>query len=116
MPMTRKTMSHFLNRLIKVYPGFKTKIFDNSSFIDNWMARFGYQDEELMNEAAQIWTDRNRFFPTTDEFHRALLVAAHRKTVRDQEEYERTHPTSPEDQRIIDTLIIDLFEGDEDED
>jgi len=111
--MTRTMMNRFLNNLIKCFPGYKARIFDKEAFVKNWMEKFGDQDEELMNEAAQIWVDGNRFFPTTEEFTRSLLVANSRRTVREQEEYERTHPTPPEDQAIVDAVIRELFEGED---
>lgn len=110
--MTEQTIKTFLNKLIKAYPGFKTRIIDPKTFVSNWMSSYGDRTEEDMMEAAQIYIDRgNRFFPTPDEFKMSLILVASRKTQREQAEYERTHPTSAEDQAKIDFIIQDIFGG-----
>lgn len=111
--MTRESMKSFLNDMIEVYSGYKSRILNPEAFVDNWMEAFGDRTEEEVREAGQIWIDKNRFFPSTDEFTRPLLIAESRRTVREQEEYERTHPSPPEDQAIVDAVIREIFEEDE---
>lgn len=114
--MTITTMNHFLSELIKNFPGFKAKITDKESFVKNWMATYGDRDENLMDEARRIYIEKgNRYFPTTDEFKMSLILAEFRLNLKDQLEYERSHPTSETDQELIDYLIEDIFEGVEDD-
>ena len=111
--MTTESMKDFLSDLIEVYPGYKTRIIDQETFVRNWMKAFGSKSEAEMKAAAQIWVDKgNKLFPTIEEFQKkALFIVEFRATLRDQLEYERTHPTSETDQELLDYLIEDLFEG-----
>lgn len=109
--MNRENMKDFLSDLIEVYPGYKAKILNQDAFVDNWMSVYGNEPEEKMREAATIYTDKGRFFPTTDEFKMSLLIAEFRHNQREQQKYEREHPTSAEDQARIDSIINDIFGG-----
>ena len=106
---TRENMKDFLSDLIEVYPGYKAKVFNQDAFIDNWMTVYGLVPVERMREAAQIYTDKNRFFPNTDEFKKSLYIAEFRENQRKQQEYERTCPTSREDEEKVKAIIEEVF-------
>lgn len=108
---TRENMKDFLSDLIEFYPGYKAKVFNQDAFVDNWMTVYGNQPEGKMREAAQIYTDKNRFFPTTDEFKKSLYIAEFREGQRKQLEYERTCPTSAEDEEKVKAIIEEIFGG-----
>lgn len=66
--MNRNQTKTFLQRMIKAYPGYKSKIIDKTAFVDRWQFAFERVEFGDMIRAAGIYTMNNRFFPSVDEF------------------------------------------------
>lgn len=72
--MNRNQTKTFLAKMIRAYPGYKSKIIDKTAFVDTWQFAFERVEFADMVRAAGVYTISNRFFPTVDEFKHYVSI------------------------------------------